>query len=573
MKGRRHSMSIIVLKFGSSVLRSESDLPAAVHEIYRWWRRGKQVVAVVSAFGDTTDELTRRANEACDEPDDALVAALLATGETASSALLGLALNKAGIPTTVLDAERAGLATSGATLDSNLVSVDAASVLASLAEGVVVLPGFVGRSQKGQTTLLGRGGSDLTALFLAQRLGGVCRLVKDVEGLYTSDPNANTASKASRFSEVSYATARRVGGAVVQVKAVDFAEKHRQRFLISRIGSERATEVGPVVDQIAIGEPQFRRLRVALLGCGTVGGGVYKRLAALPELFEVVGVGTRNVERAISDDVPVRLITTHVDRLVEQASADVVVELLGGIEPAKSLISTALRLGCDVVTANKALLASDNELIRLASLQGRSIRCSGAVGGVTPALEAVKKARETSSIRAFSGVLNGTTNFILDELAKGMTFSSALESAQRLGYAEADPTLDLDGTDAAQKLILLAREAFDVDLALSAIIRKGINEETTSQAGVLRLVAECRRVNNGFEATVTLVELDHSHPLAEVKGVSNRLLIETADGQVHTVTGRGAGRWPTTEAVLADLVELAAEANSVSTIEEEECVA
>jgi len=566
-------MGIIVLKFGSSVLRSESDLPAAVHEIYRWWRRGNQVVAVVSAFGDTTDELTRRANDACDEPDDALVAALLATGETASSALLGLALNRAGIPTTVLDAERAGLATVGATLDSNLVSVDAGNVLSAIQEGVVVLPGFVGRSQQGQTTLLGRGGSDLTALFLAQRLGGVCRLVKDVEGLYTSDPNAKNAGVASRFSEVSYATARRVGGAVVQVKAVDFAEKHRQRFLISCIGSERATEVGPLADRIAIGEPAFKRLRVALLGCGTVGGGVYKRLAALPQLFEVVGVGTRNVERAISEDVPVRLITTHLDRLVEETSADVVVELLGGIEPAKTLITAAVRRGCDVVSANKALLASDNELTRLASLKGRTIRCSAAVGGVTPALEAVREARETTTITAILGVLNGTTNFILDELAKGVAFTSALESAQKLGYAEANPTFDLDGTDAAQKLILLAREAFDVDLPLSLILRKGINEHTSTEDGVLRLVAECRRFKSGFEATVTPVLLDPTHPLAQVKGVSNRLLIETTDGQVLSVTGRGAGRWPTTEAVLADLIDLAAETNSASTIQEEECVA
>jgi homoserine dehydrogenase len=566
-------MSVIVLKFGSSVLRSESDLPSAVHEIYRWWRRGKQVVAVVSAFGDTTDELTRRANEACDEPDDALVAALLATGEAASSALLGLALNKAGIPTTVLDAERAGLTTVGTTLDSNLVSVDAASLLASLAEGVVVLPGFVGRSQSGQTTLLGRGGSDLTALFLAQRLGGICRLVKDVDGLYTSDPNTRTANTVSRFMEVSYATARRVGGAVVQAKAVEFAEKHRQRFFISSIGSERTTEVGPVADRIAIGERAFRRLRVALLGCGTIGGGVYKRLAALPHLFEVVAVGTRNVEGAISEDVPVRLITTHLEQLVDSTSADVVVELIGGLEPARTLIAAALGRGCDVVTANKALLAADTELIRLAAVRGRTIRYSAAVGGGTPALESVRVARETATISAISGVINGTTNFILDELATGANFSFAVKRAQDLGYAEADPTLDLDGTDAAQKLILLAREAFDVDIPLTAIWRKGIDEQTTSQSGFVRLVAECRRVKTGFETTVTPVQLEPTHPLAQVKGVSNRLLIETTDGQVQVITGRGAGRWPTTEAVLADLIDLVAEVNSEVAVEEEECVA
>jgi homoserine dehydrogenase len=245
-------MGITVLKFGSSVLRSDTDLPAAVQEIYRWWRNGDQVIAVVSAFGNTTDELTKRAYEACDEPDDTLIATLLATGEAASSALLGLALKKAGIPTTVLDAESAGLQTVGPTLDANLIAVDSERLCTALDEGVVVLPGFVGRASNGQTTLLGRGGSDLTALFLAERLGGICRLVKDVDGLYTSDPNACTGKKATRFSEVSYATARCVGGPVVQLKAVDFAERHGQIFIVSSIGSSDATVIGPCSDRLAV---------------------------------------------------------------------------------------------------------------------------------------------------------------------------------------------------------------------------------------------------------------------------------------------------------------------------------
>jgi homoserine dehydrogenase len=190
--------------------------------------------------------------------------------------------------------------------------------------------------------LLGRGGSDLTALFLAQRLGAVCRLIKDVDGLYTSDPNHSAA--AARFVRVSYATSRRVGGAVVQKKAIEFAERHRLRFAVSSVASGYATEVGPYADSMALSKGLGRPLRVALLGCGTVGGGVNQRLAALPEFFEVIGVGTR--------------ITTDLKALIERP-VDVVVELLGGEEPARTLISTALRLGRNVVTANKALLASD----------------------------------------------------------------------------------------------------------------------------------------------------------------------------------------------------------------------
>lgn len=553
---------IIVLKFGSSVLRNESDLPTAVHEIYRWWREGFQVVAVVSAFGNTTDELTQSAHSVCTQPNDELVARLLATGEAASSALMGLALNRSGIPATVLDAEQAGLATDGPVLDANLTSIDAGAVLEALGDGVVVFPGFVGKGRSGETTLLGRGGSDLTALFLAQRLGGICRLIKDVDGLYTRDPNSRTGPPAARFLRVSYGTAARVGGAVVQRKAIDFAERHRLTFIVSSAGSGRATEVGPYTDSVAAPEVEVRPLRVALLGCGTVGGGVYQRLAALPEMFDVVGVGTRNVD---------------LDALIA-APADVVIELLGGEEPARTLVSEALRLGRNVVTANKALLANHlASLQTLASNSGVTIKYSAAVGGVLPALETVRCARSLSPLLSISGVLNGTTNFILDQLADGCDFPNAVFAAQKNGYAERDPRLDLDGTDVAQKLILLARAAFDVDLPFSSIQRQGIENLKPNQikrnGRVTRLVAECRRETHGFVATVSPVELPFDHPLALINGAENRLIIQSQPGRTWDVRGRGAGRWPTTEAVLADLFDLRRESIVDSLEEEQECVA
>ncbi|HEU4510374.1 MAG TPA: homoserine dehydrogenase [Pyrinomonadaceae bacterium] len=567
------SEGIIVLKFGSSVLRSERDLPRATHEIYRWWREGFQVVAVVSAFGNTTDELAQRARAACEQPTDELVAALLATGETASSALLGLALNRAGIPTAVLDAERAGLATDGPVLDSNLTSIDTSGVLEALRDGVVVLPGFVGRGRSGKTTLLGRGGSDLTALFIAQRLGGVCRLVKDVDGLYTSDPNSTNGPPATRFVRVSYATAARVGGAVVQPKAIDFAERHRLRFIVSSVGSSQATEIGPHADSIALSEARVQPLRVALLGCGTVGGGVYQRLSEMPEMFDVVGVGTRNVEYAIQSGVPVSSITTRLDALIAEP-ADVVIELMGGEEPARTLVSKALRSGKHVVTANKALLASDvASLERLASSNGVALKYNAAVGGVLPALETVSRARRFGSLHSIAGVLNGTTNFILDQLANGTDMAGAISAAQRNGFAERDPRFDLNGTDAAQKLVLLARAAFDVDLPLNSIRKQGIENLTTVQNNghVTRLVAECRRESHGFTATVSPVDLPSDHPLASVSGVENRLVIQSQTGRSWDISGSGAGRWPTTEAVLADLFDLWRESNAME--EEQECVA
>ena len=565
---------IIVLKFGSSVLRSESDLPTAVHEIYRWWRQGFQVVAVVSAFGNTTDELSQQAHSVCEQPNDELVAALLATGEAASAALLGLAINRAGIPAAVLDAEQASLCTDGPTLDANLTSIDVASVLEALSDGVVVLPGFVGKDLFGKTTLLGRGGSDLTALFLAQRLGGTCRLIKDVDGLYTSDPNSRTGTPAARFLRVGYATAAKVGGAVVQLKSLDFAERHRLRFSVSSIGSDRETEVGPYTDSVALAETEAKPLRVALLGCGTVGGGVYQRLAALPELFDVVGVGTRNVEQAIAAGVPARLATTCLEGLIAE-TVDVVIELLGGEDPARTFVSRALRLGRHVVTANKALLANNlATFARLAANNGVTLKYNAAIGGVVPVLETISSARALAPLHSITGVLNGTTNFILDQLANGCDFNEAVLAAQQHGYAEHDPQLDLDGTDAAQKLILLAKAAFAVDLPINSIQKQGIENLAARNNGcITRLVAECRREPHGFTATVSPVELPFDHPLAQVNGVENRLIIQSQTGRTWDVWGRGAGRWPTTEAVMADLFDLRRALIVNAADEEQECVA
>ncbi|HET6979737.1 MAG TPA: homoserine dehydrogenase [Pyrinomonadaceae bacterium] len=560
--------NIIVLKFGSSVLRDENDLPTAVHEIYRWWRKGFQVVAVVSAFGNTTDELTKRALSVCEQPNDELVAALLATGEATSSVLLGLALNRSGIPATVLDAETAGLATEGPILDANLTSVDTAAVLKTLRNGIVVLPGFVGKSRAGKTTLLGRGGSDLTALFIAQQLGGTCRLIKDVDGLYTSDPNVQGGPSATRFQRVSYATAIRVGGAIVQRKAIEFAERQRLRFNVSSIGSCRATEVGPHADSVALAELPARPLRVALLGCGTVGGGVYQRLAALPDLFSVHAVGTRNFEQA---EVPAKFLTSDLEALIAEP-VDVVVELLGGIEPARSLVSEALRRGRHVVTANKALLGGGlTRLQRLASNKAK-LKYSAAVGGVMPALETIRRARRVAPLDSISGVLNSTTNFILDQLTNGCDLSEAVFLAKENGYAERDPQLDLDGTDAAQKLVLLARAAFDIDLPLRSIEKKGIENVAKNSGRITRLVAECRRTSHGFTARVAPLELALDHPLACVNGVENRLLIHSQTGQLWETGGRGAGRWPTTEAVLSDLFDLRRDLVTADE-EEQECVA
>lgn len=554
--------NIIVLKFGSSVLRNEADFASVVHEIYRHWREGKRVVAVVSALGNTTDQLLQQAQRICAQPESAASATLLATGEAASSALLSLALTRSGIPVRLLDAVQIGLRTSGGHLDASPISIDTARLLQATRGEVVVLPGFVGRGEDGDTTLLGRGGSDYSALYLAQQLRAQCVLLKDIDGLYTSDP-ANTSIRPARFIQASYDTALRVGGKVVQPKAVRFASANKLHFSITSIGSSQVTNIGPEADRLESAGYCASPLRVALLGCGTVGSGVYQRLAALPDLFTVTGVGVRKGDRARSVGVPEHLITTNLEALVERPG-DVVVELIGGTTRAASLTELAFRLGRDVVSANKALLALKAvALERLAVDCDADLRCSAAVGGSVPAFETIKRARKTGRITAFSAVLNGTCNYILDRLFAGVSMISAVRAAQDHGYAEADPMLDLSGIDAAQKLLLLVRAAFDVNLPLESVARHGIedvDEQRLSDARqrglTLKLVAECRQSGDDLEASVRPIELPLGHPLALARGAENRLVVELENAEPFIVSGLGAGCWPTTEAVMADLFDI-----------------
>jgi len=239
----------------------------------------------------------------------------------------------------------------------------------------------------------------------------------------------------------------------------------------------------------------------------------------------------------------------------------VVIELLGRTDPTRDYVERALTLGRHVVTANKALLAEDRDrLEQIAFEYGGSLNYSAAVGGVMPALEAVSN---SSTLKSFSGVVNGTCNFICDELGKGVDPATAIGAAQEAGFAESDPTLDISGRDSAQKLCLLTKAAFGIDLREDDVSITGIEDLKTSdvraailRGSVVRLVASCRKTSNGVEAKVEPVELPATHPFADLKGADNSLLLEHDDGTLRSIRGRGAGRWATTEAVVADLLDL-----------------
>ena len=214
---------VIVLKLGGSVLLDEAALPSAVHEIYRWRRAGYAVAAVVSALAGETDRLLARAREAAPDGSPYTAAALAANGEALAASLLAAALDRAGVPACVLSPSALRLRAEGAPLDAAPAALDRGRLARALArEGVAIVPGFAGEDADGRTVLFGRGGSDLTALFLAHELGARCRLLKDVGALFERDPAA-PGPPPRRYARASFADALALDGSIVQHKALRFA--------------------------------------------------------------------------------------------------------------------------------------------------------------------------------------------------------------------------------------------------------------------------------------------------------------------------------------------------------------
>ncbi len=374
----------VVLKFGSSVLRSSADLPVAVDEIYRHVREGRRVIAVVSAFAGVTDSLIERAHGVGGHADPYAYAALVGSGEIESAAMLALSLAQHGVPARLLPPEQFTLRAHGDPLDAEPHDFDRALLRATLEDvPVVVVPGFVAHDEQSRTMLLGRGGSDFTALFLAGRLGADCILIKDVDGLYERDP-AGPGPAPRRFTQVTWDDALRVAGRLVQPKTIRFAHLHRQSFSVTCAGAAHATVVGPGPSRLDAAV-RAAPLRVVLLGLGTVGRGVYERLSAQPDRFEVVRAVVRDPAGHIAAGVPAPLLSTNPwDAINEEA--DVIVEALGGEFPATEVILASLLAGRSVVTANKAAVAAHwDSFAPFAAGPAPRLRLSAAAGGAVPA--------------------------------------------------------------------------------------------------------------------------------------------------------------------------------------------
>jgi homoserine dehydrogenase len=318
-------------------------------------------------------------------------------------------------------------------------------------------------------------------------------------------------------------------------------------------------------------------LKVALLGCGVVGTEVARLLAThAPELalrvgapVEFAGIAVRRIGRARGVDLPPELFTTDAAELVKRA--DIVVEVIGGIEPARTLVLDAMASGAAVVTANKALLAEDGPTLYAAAEEhGVDLYYEAAVAGAIPLVRPLRESLVGDRVHRVLGIVNGTTNYVLDKMhTTGQGFSEAVAQAQALGYAEADPTADVEGFDAAAKAAILASLAFHTRVSAADVHREGITGVTSADVAsakamgaVVKLLAICERAvgadgSEGVSVRVHPAMIPASHPLAGVREAYNAVFVEAEAAGELMFYGRGAGGQPTASAILGDLVSVA----------------
>ncbi|MEU9228769.1 homoserine dehydrogenase [Streptomyces massasporeus] len=315
-----------------------------------------------------------------------------------------------------------------------------------------------------------------------------------------------------------------------------------------------------------------RPLKVALLGCGVVGSEVARIMtthaddltARIGAPVELAGVAVRRPDK-VREGIAPELVTTDATALVKRGDIDVVVEVIGGIEPARGLITTAFEHGASVVSANKALLAQDGAALHaVAEQHDKDLYYEAAVAGAIPLIRPLRESLAGDKINRVMGIVNGTTNFILDAMdSTGAGYQEALDEATALGYAEADPTADVEGFDAAAKAAILAGIAFHTRVRLDDVYREGMTEVTAADFAsakemgcTIKLLAICERAEDGASVTARVhpAMIPLSHPLASVRGAYNAVFVESdAAGQLMFY-GPGAGGSPTASAVLGDLV-------------------
>src|SRR6202167_2349297 len=316
-----------------------------------------------------------------------------------------------------------------------------------------------------------------------------------------------------------------------------------------------------------------KTLKVALLGCGNVGSQVARLLreeadelaVRIGARLELAGIAVRRMAHPRPGIDPA-LLTTDAMGLATRPDVDIVIEVIGGIEPARALILAALEAGKSVVTANKVLLAEHGEQIHAASRAfGTDLYYEAAVAGAIPILRPLRESLAGDTVHRVLGIVNGTTNFILDRMdGSGADFGDSLEEAQSLGYAEADPTADVEAFDAAAKAALLGGLAVHTRVTAADVYREGITEVTAADIAsakslgrTVKLLAICERTDEGVAVRVHPAMIPRTHPLATVGGAYNAVFVDAKSAGQLMFYGAGAGGTPTASAVLGDIVAVA----------------
>ncbi|MBZ0093028.1 MAG: homoserine dehydrogenase [Sulfuricellaceae bacterium] len=317
----------------------------------------------------------------------------------------------------------------------------------------------------------------------------------------------------------------------------------------------------------------MKPINVGLLGLGTVGGGtltVLRRNAAeitrrAGREIRVTMAAVRNLEKAREFAGSDLILTTHPEDVVNNPDIDIVVELIGGYSPARELVLQAIANGKHVVTANKALMAvHGNEIFKAAQDKGVMVAFEAAVAGGIPIIKALREGLTANRIEWIAGIINGTTNFILSEMRdKGLSFDTVLAEAQRLGYAEADPTFDVEGVDAAHKLTIMAAIGFGIPMQFDKAYTEGISKLTREDIAYaeglgyrIKLLGIAKRTDKGIELRVHPTLIPAKRLIANVEGVMNAVLVKGDAVGATMYYGRGAGAEPTASAVVADLVDV-----------------
>ncbi len=315
----------------------------------------------------------------------------------------------------------------------------------------------------------------------------------------------------------------------------------------------------------------MKKIGVALLGVGVVGGGTYEILVSKHDYImkndgldiTVKAVLERNTARCKELGIDENIVTTDIDSIINNPEIQVVAEFFGGIEPAKSFLISALKAGKSIVTANKEMLAKSwPELEAAAKIGGAGIYFEASCVGGVPVIRAITDSMQGNHITSLKGIVNGTTNYILSRMSdEGVDYNSCLADAQKLGYAEADPTADVEGFDAMYKNSILSSLSYKKRVPIDKIYREGISKISVEDINygkelglTLKLLAISKNKNDVIEARVHPVFLPNEHPLSGVKGSFNALFLHGDNVDDVMLYGRGAGALPTGSAIVSDIV-------------------